>query len=256
MIKTDWRNATAAHKDASSPGNSVMFCLAVAFASVWASPGASWAQRSQGAASGTVVYQPGDLHVESSRVFIHVYKKGLGHEHAVIGKLRQGNLKLEAGEGLLVVDMRSFSADTEQARKYLGLAGTTDANTRQQVDANMLGPAVLDVKTFPTATFQATKIIKLASASRRGLPQYELRGDFSLHGATAPVRIISEAEERGNWLHLRGRFAIRQTDYGITPFSKAFGAIGVADRLDIYGDLWFARQRLVADSSRGDLQKR
>jgi len=41
-------------------------------------------------------------------------------------------------------------------------------------------------------------------------------------------------------LHIRGNFTILQTDYGITPYSKAFGAIGVANPLRIYGDLYVA----------------
>ena len=37
-----------------------------------------------------------------------------------------------------------------------------------------------------------------------------------------------------------GNFSLLQTDYGIKPFTTALGAIGVADRLTIYGDLWVA----------------
>jgi hypothetical protein len=38
-------------------------------------------------------------------------------------------------------------------------------------------------------------------------------------------------------MRLQGSFSILQSDYGITPFSKALGAVGVADRLTISGDL-------------------
>jgi hypothetical protein len=45
-------------------------------------------------------------------------------------------------------------------------------------------------------------------------------------------------EERdGGGVRLRGNFTIMQTQYGIRPYSKAFGAVGVADRLTIYGDI-------------------
>jgi len=33
-------------------------------------------------------------------------------------------------------------------------------------------------------------------------------------------------------------FKIRQTDYGIKPFSRVLGAVGVKDELLISGDLW------------------
>jgi hypothetical protein len=32
-----------------------------------------------------------------------------------------------------------------------------------------------------------------------------------------------------------------QTQFGITPYSKAFGAIGVADKLTIYGEIHIAK---------------
>ncbi len=35
--------------------------------------------------------------------------------------------------------MNSFDADTDAARRYLGLEGSTDESTRKQVNANMLG---------------------------------------------------------------------------------------------------------------------
>lgn len=44
-------------------------------------------------------------------------------------------------------------------------------------------------------------------------------------------------------LHVRGRFAVLQTQYGIKPFSKGLGAIGVADELQIWGDLWVHRAK-------------
>jgi len=37
-----------------------------------------------------------------------------------------------------------------------------------------------------------------------------------------------------------------QSQFGITPFSKAFGAVGVTDQLTIWGDLWISKQRQIA----------
>jgi hypothetical protein len=64
-----------------------------------------------------------------------------------------------------------------------------------------------------------------------------------LHGVTRPIQVVAEAEEQKGWLHLRGGFTMLQSQFGITPFTKAFGAVGVADELKVYGDLWFARER-------------
>lgn len=190
--------------------------------------------------------KPGDLYLEGSRVFVHVGKVGLGHEHAVVGQLVSGHLRLDAAvdAGELVFDMRSFVADTEEARKYIGLEGTTDEDTQQKVNANMLGPAVLNVQKYPTAKFVVKKVTRLAKPSRRGKPQLQLDGDFTLHQVTHPIQVIAEADsdDQEGWIRLRGNFSIFQSSYGIKPFSKAFGAIGVADELTIHGDLWVARR--------------
>lgn len=56
----------------------------------------------------------------------------------------------------------------------------------------------------------------------------------------------SEVEHKEQWTHLMGRFKILQTQFGITPFKKALGAVGVTDQLTVWGDLWIAKQRLIA----------
>ena len=91
----------------------------------------------------------------------------------------------------------------------------------------------------------------MGQPSRRGLPQYQLDGDFTLHGVTRPIRVVADVEEANGWLHLRGGFSILQTQFGMTPYTKAFGAVGVTDRLDIWGDLWVAKERgIVQQASR------
>ncbi|MFO1093585.1 MAG: YceI family protein [Planctomycetaceae bacterium] len=193
----------------------------------------------------------GDLHLQNSRVYIRVGKTGLGHEHAVAGLLKSGVLHLGAteGAGQLVFDLKTFAADSDAARRYIGLSGTTDAATRQQVDANMRGPDVLDVARFPTATFAIKSAKSVPEKSRRGLPQYQLVGDFTLHGKTRPIQVVTDAEQKEGWVHLRGGFSILQSQYGIQPFTKAFGAIGVTDQLTIWGDFWIADTAATAGNS-------
>jgi hypothetical protein len=52
------------------------------------------------------------------------------------------------------------------------------------------------------------------------------------------VHITATGATEQGFLHLKGAFPLRQTDYGIRPFRKALGAVGVADVLTVYGDLW------------------
>lgn len=193
------------------------------------------------------VYEPGDFFLQGSRVYVKVGKTGFGHEHGVIGQLHSGKLQLGATQaaGEIQFDMRSFLADSDAARKYVGLEGVTPPTTQQEVNANMLGGAVLDTGRFPLASFAVRSATRLPQPSARGLAQYQLQGDFTLHGATRPIQVVAEAEEQGGWVHLRGGFNMLQSSFGITPFSKAFGAVGVADQLTVYGDFWIAKERQV-----------
>jgi polyisoprenoid-binding protein YceI len=197
--------------------------------------------------SATMVLEPGDVYLNGSRVYALVGKTGFGHEHGVMGGLLSGHLALDSQQnaGQLTFDLRSFYADSDAARQYVGLAGSTAVGTQQEVNANMLGGAVLDTVRFPTATFDAVSAVRLPQPSSHGLPQYDVAGNLTFHGVTRPIHVIAEAEERPGWVHLRGGFSLVQSQFGIQPFTKAFGAVGVADEVKVYGDLWIARDRQV-----------
>jgi polyisoprenoid-binding protein YceI len=182
---------------------------------------------------------PGDVDLTASRVYVFVGKTGLGHNHAVSGLLQAGRVVLGAADqaGMLVFDMRSFTADTVEARKALGMPGETDASTQKQVQATMTGPDVLDVARHPTATFQIRSAVSSKQQVQGRPPVYELIGAFTLHGVTREVMIPVEVEQRGEWLRLRGMFVIKQTDFGMKPSKKFGGVVGVADELRITGNI-------------------
>ena len=194
-----------------------------------------------------------EVDVKASRVFIHVRKSGLGHEHAVVGQVKSGALHRgrKKGAGELVFDMPTFAADTAEARKYVGLKGATGASMQKDVTANMLGADVLDVGKFPTATFTIASATRLAELSAEGHPQYRLEGEFTLHGVKQPLKFDAEEIADENGVRLRGAFTIRQTDFGIQPYSKAFGTIGVADELTIYGEMQLRKSAPAAPGKNG-----
>lgn len=186
-----------------------------------------------------------EIDLQLSRVYIRVGKTGLGHPHGVEGRLASGRLLLGATQnaGDLIFDMRSFFADTPAARARVGLEGETDAATQKKVNANMRGPDVLDVDRFPQARFRIASATPRKAIAPGEPPIYDIVGQFTLHGVTRPLRfeaVVNSAEGRSG---VSGRFSIKQTDFGITPYTAALGAVGVADTLEIWGDLWFAPVR-------------
>lgn len=182
----------------------------------------------------------GQVNLEHSRVYIFVDKSGVvGHQHSVEGRLSRGNLLTKSpGSGELVFDMKTFDADTPRARKYIGLEGETDEATRKKVNENMRGSEILNVAKYGTAKFDGVSIKPKNTMSKRQLPEYLLAGNFTLHERTRPVEIVCDMEVKDGWNHFRGSFKILQSNYGIKPYSKMLGAVGVTDELTIYGDLW------------------
>ena len=183
----------------------------------------------------------GDIDPGQSRIYVHVGKRRLGHEHGVEGKVKSGHLVLDASAdaGEIVFDMKSFKADTDAARKYVGLEGTTDADEQKDVTATMTGKGVLNVAGHPTATFSVESSERLPADTKDGQPQYELVGEFLLRGKKQPLKIVAvTGESKDGRLQLTGDFTIKQTEYGIKPYSTFGGIVAVKDELKIYGDLW------------------
>jgi polyisoprenoid-binding protein YceI len=202
-------------------------------------------------AANQITYELGDVYLPTSRVYVFVGKTGFGHEHGVVGQIKQGRINMEAARdaGSLDFDMASFAADTPDARKFVGLKGKTEESAQQQINKSMRGAEVLDVSRFPTASFKVRQVAKLPEPGQHNLPQYQFTGDFTLHGISRPMQIVAEAEEQKGWTHLRGSFTVLQSQFGIKPFKKALGAVGVTDQLTVSGDIWIARERQVASAS-------
>ena len=173
-----------------------------------------------------------DIDKLQSRVYIKVGVSGRGHAHGVEGRLQSGKLALGAKQdaGELVFDMGTFTADTRKARQYVGLSG--NSGSASKVTSTLRSAEVLDVRQYPTARFN------VASAVETRPGHYLLKGEFSLHGVTRPLAIPVTTKVQATGTQVTGKFNLKQTDYGITPYSRVWGRFGVADTLEVWGDMW------------------
>ncbi|WP_197526670.1 YceI family protein [Botrimarina colliarenosi] len=196
-------------------------------------------------------YQAGDLYLPSSRVYALVGKTGFGHEHGVTGGLKSGRLLLGATQdaGELVFDMTSFTADTDAARRFVRLEGASSESTRQQVTANMLGSDVLNVAKFATARYRIDSAVEELGQGTNTARRYRLTGQLTLQSVTRPLSVLAEVDLKNGWNRVRGSFRLKQTDFGIKPYTKAFGAVGVADEMTVWGEFWVAPSAGLAHQS-------
>jgi polyisoprenoid-binding protein YceI len=59
-------------------------------------------------------------------------------------------------------------------------------------------------------------------------------GNLTLHGITQSIAVPVDAEMNGDAITSRGRFVVKQTDFGMTPVSVAGGMVSVKDALVVH----------------------
>jgi polyisoprenoid-binding protein YceI len=176
----------------------------------------------------------------ASRIYVKVGSATrIGHPHGVEGGLKSGKISL-GGEGELVFDMNSFKADTQEARKKVGLEGKkVTENEAKKVNEAMLSGDVLDVGSFPTAAYKITTIKAAEKQEAGAVGLYQVAGRLTLHGAEKPLQFKAKLEhtDKEGIFTLSGSFTIKQSHYGMTPYSAAGGLAKVADELEISAEL-------------------
>lgn len=160
------------------------------------------------------------IDVEHSRLTIHVFKTGL---FAFAADNHEINAPIAAGE--LDDPLTSVSFTVPTARITV-LDPHMDPGKRAQVQANMVGPEVLDTAKYPEITFKSTSI----NAASGG---WDVTGDLTLHGVTRPIQ-LHVTETGGRY---QGSTTLKQTDFGIRPITIVGGTVKVKDVVQIDFDI-------------------
>lgn len=82
-------------------------------------------------------------------------------------------------------------------------AGNADANNE------LLLPTFFDVRRFPEAMFESTRIQALANG------RYDVTGKLTLKGVTRPMSTTAQVKANGSALQLMGEFHLKRLDFGI-----------------------------------------
>ena len=175
-----------------------------------------------------------------SRLEIEVFKGGLlkvlGHDHTVAAKRFSGTVQFDPNN--LKGSSVSLSIESSSLTVLDPHASDKDRN---EVQATMEGPKVLNVQEFPRIAFSSTHV-KEAIAKGDSF-EIELTGRLNLHGSerniTFPVRINFEK----NLLRAAGTASISQTDFGMVPIKLGGGAVRVKDQIKVNFDFLAERER-------------
>jgi polyisoprenoid-binding protein YceI len=157
-----------------------------------------------------------------SSITIHAYKSGLlsglGHNHTITAPIAHGT-----------IDTKKMSVEISVSTKQMKVVDAeVPDSTRAEIQADMVGPKVLDTDKYPEIRFQSSRVEQTA-------PQhYRVTGTLSLHGASKELSF----EVTGGPDRYQGKVKLNQTDFGIKPVTVAGGTIKVKNEvlldLDIY----------------------
>ncbi len=178
-----------------------------------------------------------------SELRILVFRGGvlaaLGHNHVLSSTTLGGRAWLHPDfprSGFeLSLPVKELIVDDAQSRRAAGDDFPPDIAQRDK-DAtrrNMLRPEILDAERFPAILVSVARIDGAHQSPR-------IVARITIKDASREVEIPATIDVDGSRLIAQGEFDIRQSDFGITPFSAALGALAVQDRLHV----WF---RIVAD---------
>lgn len=171
-----------------------------------------------------------------SEVRFLVYRSGplaaFGHNHVIRAATIQGDVYLNDVFSLsgfsFELPVGDFRVDepTERAAEGADFASQPSAAAISGTLHNMLGPSLLDAAHYPRITVRSVRI-----AGPQAHPVMTAR--ITLRGVQRDVSIPIRLTVADSKLTASGRFEIKQSDFGITPFSILGGGLQVADTVKI-----------------------
>lgn len=170
---------------------------------------------------------------ESPGVLIRVYREGslalLGHDHVVSGRQVHGYVHvprdLSRARTDIYLPVDSLIVDEPDLRAEAGFTSEISQEDIEATRRRMLDE-VLDSARYPFVLIHG---VCAADAP----PCRTLEAHVTLHGVTRAMRVPIELRSENNRLVVSGRFSVRHSDFGMTPFSALGGALRVADRIDV-----------------------
>ncbi|MBS1807212.1 MAG: YceI family protein [Acidobacteria bacterium] len=143
------------------------------------------------------------------------------------------NIGVKSFSGRVVVPAAGPSAgslELDVDAKSLVILDKISERDKAEITKNM-NKSVLETEKFPRITFRSAS---LANFNQNGNnASFTLNGDLTLHGVTKRIAIPVNITMEGQNLRATGQYTLRQTDFGITPYSAALGTIKVKNEVVI-----------------------
>lgn len=142
-----------------------------------------------------------------------------GHDLVLLATAWTGSATLDGEQPSITL---SVPADALRVRKATGRMKPLSERDKRAI-TDTIADSVLKRTAIE---FRSTSVTRNGADNR----DLEVRGDLSLAGVSRPVGFTLHSDATG---HFTARMSIRQTDWGITPYSALFGTLKVADEVEI-----------------------
>jgi polyisoprenoid-binding protein YceI len=108
------------------------------------------------------------------------------------------------------------------------------AKDTAKVESQARGPAILDAAQYPEIVFEAHEL-EIAKSPSGGKGEFRgtLSGTLTLHGRTMPVGLAIQGLVSADRFQAGAAASFKQSDFGIKPYSTAFGTISVKDEINV-----------------------
>ncbi len=163
-----------------------------------------------------------------SSLTVFVAKDGalarMAHDHNIGVKSFSGRVTVPASganAGILELDADARS---------LVILDQISAKDKAEITNNM-NNSVLESAKFPKITFRSTSLTNFTQNGNNA--NFTVNGNLTLHGATKRIAIPVSVAQTGSNLRATGQYTLRQTDFGIKPYSAFLGAIKVKNEVVI-----------------------
>jgi polyisoprenoid-binding protein YceI len=200
-------------------------------------------------AAGSVQAEPATwaASTDSGRIVVHVYKRGLlsglAHDHHFSATDWRATAVLDPAEpGLARVEMVLAAGSLRDQPASLS------EQDRDQVNGRAAGPETLDAARYPEIRFVADRLATDGRAPAHKVDSLEgdLLGTLSLHGVSRSLEVPVHATTDGGRWRVKGTARIKQSDFGIEPYSGFAGTVAVHDEVVIEFDLLMSPAPLPA----------
>jgi hypothetical protein len=182
--------------------------------------------------SGTYELGPAD-----GQVLVRTGREGLaaraGHDLAIeITRWSARATVPDAGSGGVAAAMLTAELDLTSLAVRQGTGGAKPLTDRDRRDIQNTARKILGQAA--EASFASSRVIP--SPADSGAPAGVIEGTLILRGTSRPLSLQVTSPGPG---HFRGSATVRQTDFGITPYSGFLGALKLRDEVTVDFDIRF-----------------